>query len=398
MIPTTPAASTVHTADHGHRVPRGRLPGIDVVRALALIGVFIEHFRMNGWFRAGPVHDTGPALLHWVNVETSSRAMSLFVLLAGVSLALMTGGSRPYQGKRTRTTVLRVVVRAVTLWLISLCIDEFAPSVIAVYAVLLVFLLPFTRLRPRTLFILSAISIPIVTSYAMWVLSTHMDWMRTDTPDGLAVLAHPESWGEYFVTLLSVGSGFQFSYGIPLVLAGLAIGRLDLHGRAVRIKMLVTGSCVALGAVVLHLAAAKLFGVDELLNGRSPGDLVWQEVLVMPGPNSVYATSIVGIVFMIGVALALLGGFLMLTDRRIWQRLLWPLAAAGGMTMTWYAGHFLYQSAIGQPKAYSFGYFCAIVVVTLVASVLWRRWVRRGPLEWLVHKVIMTVVPAPKLP
>ncbi|WP_410648928.1 DUF418 domain-containing protein [Amycolatopsis sp. cmx-4-54] len=390
--------STVHTADHGHRVPRGRLLGIDVVRALALLGVFVEHFRTNGWFRAGPVHDTGPALLNWVNVETSSRAMSLFVLLAGVSLALMTGGSRPYQGKQAHTAALRVVVRAVTLWLISLCIDEFAPSVIAVYAVLLVFLLPFTRLRPRTLFILSAVSIPLVTGYAMWVLSAHMDWMRADTPEGLALLAHPGSWGEYFVMLVSVGSGFQFSYGIPLVLAGLAIGRLDLYSRSVRIRMLVTGPCVALGAVALYLVASKLFGVDKLLERRSPGDLVWQEVFAMPGPDSGYATSIVGIVFMIGVALGLLGGFLMLTDRRIWQRLLWPLAAAGGMTMTWYAGHFLYKAAIGQPKTYSFVYFCAIVMVTLAASVLWRRWIRRGPLEWLVHKVIMTVVPRPKLP
>ncbi|UMP07737.1 DUF418 domain-containing protein [Amycolatopsis sp. EV170708-02-1] len=68
------------------------------------------------------------------------------------------------------------------------------------------------------------------------------------------------------------------------------------------------------------------------------------------------------------------------------------------MTMTWYAGHFIYKSAIGQPQTYSFMYFRAIVVMTLVASVLWRRWIRRGPLEWLVHKVITTVVPAPKLP
>ncbi|GAA4535275.1 heparan-alpha-glucosaminide N-acetyltransferase domain-containing protein [Amycolatopsis samaneae] len=379
-------------------MPKARLLGIDVVRALAIIGVFVEHFHMNGWFTAGPVRDPGPALLHWVDTETSSRAMSLFVLLAGVSVALMTGGSRPYAGKRMRTAVLRVLVRAVTLWLISLCIDQFAPSVIGFYAVLLVFLLPFTWLRPRTLFVLSGISVPLVTAYAMWVLSSHMDWMRSDTPEGLAVLTHPGSWGQYFFSLVSVGGGFQVVYGIPLVLAGLAIGRLDLHSRVVRIRMLVTGLCVALGAVVVSFAALKLFGVEDLLERLSPADQAWQQVLAMPGERSLYATSVVGIVFMIGVALALLGGFLMLVDRPRWRRLLWPLAAAGGMTMTWYAGHLIYQSALGQPKAYSFVYFCAVVAVTLVASVLWRRWIRRGPLEWLVHKVITTVVPAPKRP
>lgn len=119
----------------------------------------------------------------------------------------------------------------------------------------------------------------------------------------------------------------------------------------------------------------------------------WQALPAMPGDRSLYATSAVGVTFMIGIALLLLGAFLLLMDRPGWRRVLWPLAAAGGMAMTWYAGHFVYQSAIGNPKEYSFVYLLAVVAVMLAASVLWRRWLRRGPLEWLVHKVITTVVP-----
>nr|WP_225953918.1 DUF418 domain-containing protein [Kibdelosporangium phytohabitans] len=113
----------------------------------------------------------------------------------------------------------------------------------------------------------------------------------------------------------------------------------------------------------------------------------------MPGERSLYATSAVGITFMVGVALLLLGGFLMPADRPRWQRALWPLAAAGGMAMTWYAGHFVYLKVIGNPHAFSSTHFLAVVAVTLTVSVLWRRWLQRGPLEWLVHKTIVTFVP-----
>ncbi|ONI70484.1 hypothetical protein ALI144C_48455 [Actinosynnema sp. ALI-1.44] len=378
-----------------HEVPKNRLLGVDAVRAIAIIGVFVMHFPMTGWLHAGPPAES-PGFLHWLSTETSSRAMTLFVLLAGVSIALMTGGSKPYTGRRMTTALLRVAVRAVALFLISLCIDEFGPSVIAYYAVLLLFLIPFTRLRPRTLFALSAATVPLVTLYPIWVFTTHTDWMRAETPNGLAVLTHPGQWGDYLFSLVFTGGGFQTVYGVPLVLAGLAIGRLDLRSQAVRLRMLIVGACVAVGACVVAWLALYPLGFSAAIDKAEPPTMPWQALFAMPGERSLYATSAVGITFMVGVALLLLGGLLMLTDRRNWQRVLWPLAAAGGMAMTWYAGHIVYLKAVGNPHAYSAVYFLAVVAVTLVVSVLWRRWLQRGPLEWLVHKVIVTVVPGPR--
>ncbi|WP_433871532.1 DUF418 domain-containing protein [Saccharopolyspora sp. CA-218241] len=384
---------TTSTADgKAHAAPRGRLLGIDVVRALAVIGVFVVHFAMTGWLHAGPRADA-PAVLSWLDSATSSRAMSLFVLLAGVSIALMTGGSRPRAGRDMAAARLRVAVRAVTLFLISLFIDEFGASVLGYYAVLLLFLLPFTRLRPRTLFVLSAASIPLVTLYPIRVFTTHADWMMVETPTGLAVLTQPGQWGDYLFSLVFTGGGFQTAYGIPLVLAGLAIGRLDLHGHAVRLRMMITGAGLALAACAVSWLALHPLGLAEVIDRAQPPAMPWQALLAMPGQRSLYATSAVGIAFMIGVALFLLGVSLRLMDRPGWQRALWPLAAAGGMALTWYAGHFVYRSAIGDPETYSFAHFLAAVAVMLVVSVLWRRRLRRGPLEWLVHAVTTTAVP-----
>ncbi|ALG12919.1 hypothetical protein AOZ06_44110 [Kibdelosporangium phytohabitans] len=373
-------------------MPENRLLGVDVVRAIAIIGVFVMHFPMTGWLHAGPPAESS-GFLRWLNIETSSRAMSLFVLLAGVSIALMTGGSKPHTGRRMTTALLRVAVRAVVLFLISLCIDEFGASVIAYYAVLLLFLIPFTQLRPRTLFALSTVSVPLVTLYPIWVFTSHTDWMTAEVPTGLAVLTHPGQWGDYLFSLVFTGGGFQVVYGIPLVLAGLAIGRLDLRSQAVRLRLMLVGAGVAVGACVVSWVAMYPLGFASTIDETEPPAMPWQALFAMPGERSLYATSAVGITFMVGVALLLLGGFLMPADRPRWQRALWPLAAAGGMAMTWYAGHFVYLKVIGNPHAFSSTHFLAVVAVTLTVSVLWRRWLQRGPLEWLVHKTIVTFVP-----
>ncbi|WP_020672475.1 DUF418 domain-containing protein [Amycolatopsis nigrescens] len=396
-IQTTP--SDVPPLEPGHRLPRGRLLGIDAVRALAIIGVFVAHFYATGWLHAGRPVDT-PGVLQWISMQTSSRAMSLFVLLAGVSVALMTGGSRPYAGPDMSTARRRIAVRALVLFLISLAIDEFGASVLSYYAVLLLLLIPLARLRPRTLFTAAGLAAPLVTVGAWWVMSTHPEWMRGDAPSGLDVLTSSDQWGGYLFQLVLTGGGFQTVYGIPLVLAGLAIGRLDLHDHAVRLRLLRTGlgiaaTTYAVYAVLWHgIGAAKHVAAAMAAppTDSGPPPLPWQSLLGMP-TDGVYATSPLGIVLMIGIAMAMLGGMLLIFERRRAGKVLWPLAAAGGMTMTWYAGHFGYLSLIGDPPSVSFVHLAAAVAVMLGVSVLWRRWVRRGPLEWFVHQVTTKAVP-----
>ncbi|PXY27841.1 DUF418 domain-containing protein [Prauserella muralis] len=397
-------ASPILTPGHapspepGHRLPPGRLAGVDAVRALAIIGVFVAHFHATGWLHAGPPADA-PGVLRWISEQTSSRAMSLFVLLAGLSVALMTGGSRPYTGRDASVARRRVAVRALVLFAISLVIDEFGASVLSYYAVLLLLLVPLTRLRPRPLFAAAGIAVPLVTGYAWWVVTTHPEWMMIDAPTGLAVLTSPGQWDEYLMQLTLTGGGFQTAYGIPLVLAGLALGRLDLHDHAVRVRLLLSGLGVAVATyacyvVVWHgLGAARHVAAAMAAPpaGSGPPPLPWQTLLGMP-TDGLYATSPLGIAFMVGVAMTLLGGMLLLFERRRTGTVLSPLTAAGGMTMTWYAGHFGYLALIGTPSAVSLLHLAAAIAVMLAGSLLWRRWARRGPLEWLVHRVVTTVV------
>ncbi len=357
-----------------------RLPGVDAVRGIALLGVFVMHFHLTGWLRAGGLGEV-PVPIEWLQTQTSSRAMSLFVLLAGVSVALMTGGSRLYSGRAGTLARRRIAARAAALFVIGLGIGSFAPSVLEYYAVLLVFLLAFTTLRARTLGLLAALAVPAVTLYAVWVLDRHAEWLMTETPNGLELLINPDRWGDYLFSLVFTGGGFQTVYGIPLVLAGLALGRLDLRARTVRGGLVVGGTSLALAALLVSWLAPMLFPDWALTEHTASNPL---QLLRMPG---LYAVSAVGIVFMIGVAALLLGVLSALLDRPAARWLLRPLTALGSMTLTWYAGHLAFLSLVGPQTRFSVAAFAGFIAIVMVVSVLWLRAFRRGPLEWLVHRI-----------
>ncbi|HEU5322919.1 MAG TPA: hypothetical protein VFX28_19090, partial [Methylomirabilota bacterium] len=67
---------------------RARLVGVDVARALALLGMMATHILL-------PVTDGS---LAWPQALAGGRSSALFALLAGVSIALVTGGASPHVG------------------------------------------------------------------------------------------------------------------------------------------------------------------------------------------------------------------------------------------------------------------------------------------------------------
>src|SRR5690606_26499734 len=71
----------------------GRIVGLDVARWLALVGMIATH-------ALRPVEASGHPTL--VQSVASGRASALFAVLAGVSLALMSGGPRRLAGRELR--------------------------------------------------------------------------------------------------------------------------------------------------------------------------------------------------------------------------------------------------------------------------------------------------------
>ena len=373
-----------------------RLHGLDALRALAILGMVYMHVSPSGWLTALPFAEK-PASLAAVEQVLSGRAMSLFVLLAGISVALMTGGSRPVQGRQLRDARRRLALRAAVLLLISLLIDQFAGlnlSILEFYALWMLLLIPLLRARPRQLLIAAAVAGVALPVFSFVVLNYGREWPispfnMADTPAvGLGLLLQPQDWPAKLKQLL-VGGGFQTPYAVPLLLAGLAIGRLDLRDiRVLRRLALAGGALVGLSLIVSRFALGPLGAaraLEQMFAAEGPLLQPWVSLLTLP-PHQLYALSLPMAPLMLGVGLLMLAGLQQLLARPRWAALLAPLSAAGRLALTWYAAHLIALERIAGEPPYAFTLFGAMVLVALVVSPLWLRHFPRGPLEWLMHR------------
>ncbi|MFW6186728.1 MAG: heparan-alpha-glucosaminide N-acetyltransferase domain-containing protein [Actinomycetota bacterium] len=370
---------------------RRRLTGVDAARGIALVGMISIHL-LPSW-DPGTFEPT----VQWTLF--SGRAAALFALLAGVGLAFSSGGQRVHEGRRMAADRVGLLIRAVLITLLGLLVNQASPAdppaynILVYYGVFFLLAIPFLHLSARALFAWAAGS-AVLGPVLIHVLGPVLPGFQTYNPTVADVLTAP---GTVLAQLLLTGSYPALTYLVYL-LAGLAVGRLDLAAARTRIGLLVGGAVLAAGSalaswVLLH----PLGGIDRLL-AASPhlGREGLQDVLVY-GPDPVLPTSTWWWLTVTGphtnTPLALLGGVgtgalvlglcLLLAPRA--ERLLLPLVAAGSMTLTLYSAHLL---ALSLEMHYERPvlWFLVHVLVAVAFALLWRRARGQGPLERLVAR------------
>ncbi|WP_424937046.1 MULTISPECIES: heparan-alpha-glucosaminide N-acetyltransferase domain-containing protein [Bacteria] len=370
-----------------------RLLGLDLFRAVAVFGMLVAHVGPNAW---APGDGGGTVLWQWEVFH--SRMPAMFAFAAGLSLTL---GSRPSTAG-ARAPIAPMLVRAALLALIGGLLTALgtpAVVILASFAVWFVLVIPFLRMGLRGLLITAAtwaVGGPLLS----FVLRR----------------AFPEAGGLVWTGL--VGGDYPTLTWMPFVLAGLAVGRLDLSSPRVRIRLAAVGAgiaALAYGGSALFLA---LGGRELLLRAVTPsggrdavqeaariffresgvtdtGSWLW---LLVPGPHSGSWTDVFGC---LGVSALLLAVLLPLGDwaarrtGRAQELLRVPVRAVatmGAMVLSVYAAHIVGMAAItaltghsfrpGQSEGMLFGFTAAL----LLFSVVWLRSFRRGPLEELLAR------------
>ncbi|OLT45974.1 heparan-alpha-glucosaminide N-acetyltransferase domain-containing protein [Cellulosimicrobium sp. CUA-896] len=359
----------------------GRITGVDVARGLAVLGMFTAH--------VGYTTDAVTGAANWLAVS-HGRSSILFALVAGVSLALVSGGRTPLDGLPALQARTRILVRAVLLLALVGLLDLLGTRVLLIlgfYAAYFVLALPFLRWSPGRLAVAAgavALAGPVLAYYGPEVLAR-------------AGLRLPED-GSGALTDFLVSGHYPAVVWMAYVLAGMAIGRLDLTSTAVRVA-LVGGGLLAMAiaygvsaAVVEPLGGTR--AVEDAAAAWSstlrPEPLAWED----PWPTSVYlwlagphTDTLPEVVGSGGFAVALLG--LCLFAGRVGRWVLAPLAAVGAMALSVYSAQIVALWAWGE-EAYeqtTNAPLLVLVVVTLAAATAWRWAFGRGPLERLVASV-----------
>jgi uncharacterized membrane protein len=385
--PSTAEQTTVDPGDAGPVVRRARIVGVDVARGAALLGMMAVHVLDSFDAQDAPTATT---------LVAAGRSAATFALVAGVSVALLSGGRHVVRGSERTAVAGGLVVRALLIGAIGLALGALAErngvdGILPFYAVLFLLAVPLLACPPAVLAGVAAAV--VVVGPVLLVATAGLPLPDPDSdPTFTALVQDP----------LAVASQLFLTGSYPVVVylaylcAGVAIGRLDLASR--RVAWWLFGGGVVLAVLARLVSALVLYplgGFAVLMSGSAPGDtvaetaqtLLWDPdaatswwYLALPAPHS---GSTVDLVHTLGCAVAVLGAALLLTRSRIPARLLSPLAAAGSMALTLYSAH-LVLLATGVLEDEPVVLFGLMVVGAGAFAVVWRRWLGQGPLERVV--------------
>ena len=332
---------------------------------------------------------------HWL---AGGRASALFAVLAGVSLALMTGRQQPIHGVERRRRSVGLALRALLIAMLGLVLGTLETGIAVIltyYGVLFLLGLPFVGLRARTLAILAGCWV-VVGPVLGWLLGDVLPDRGFDNPT-LGQLAHP---GHLASELLVTGY-YPVVPWLAYLLAGMAVGRARLDSVRLQAALAVGGAALAVGATLAShaltrradVAAALLAdrpadGIGRLLDdiatgmyGNVPQGGAWQWMLVV-APHS---STPFDVAQTLGSALAVIG-LCLLVVQHLPRPALVAVAVffgAGAMTLSLYTLHVVMRTSAVWPPERPDTFVWHVLVLLGIGAVVTALG-RRGPLEALV--------------
>lgn len=354
-----------------------RILGLDVARGLAILGMVGAH-----------IGDT--RTLDWGDPSTWSdlvngRSSILFAVLAGISIALMTGRSTPPERERLPYLRLSLVGRGAVIFVIGLALEMLNTPIaviLTLYGLIYVAVIPFLRWRP-------------------WQLLTAAAVLALVGPPLLAFLAavalHPFGAGIGFVLYGS----YPITVWMALVLTGMALGRLHVESIRTAVTALAVGVVLAVVGYGLGAAGPALgavpsesgtggsqsapsgwAGYPEALAGTDPLRAAFVAVFAVE-PHTGGTAEVIGSG---GFALAVIALCILLSGPLRWPLL--PLGALGSMPLTAYSVHVVSIVALVGPGGFftSNAFWGATALALMFSATLWSMFLGRGPLERLAGR------------
>ncbi|MGC0327106.1 putative membrane protein YeiB [Streptomyces sp. SAI-170] len=375
----------------------GRLVGVDLARALAVFGMYIVHI--------GPPLSATTGVGSWIQYVADGHSSVLFATLAGFSLMLLAGRREPKTGLAGRQAKARIAIRAVVLLALGtvMAMEYGGVIILGFYGVYFLLALPLVRLSAKTLAIIAA-AFALVTPQLAFVLTSLLTPSVQESINAYDPLRRLSEVG--VLDLLLTGFYPALTW-MSFVIAGMALGRLDLSSSTVRRRLAAVGASLTVAAYGMSLLLAGKNALRSTaedgsssggsgsmppgsgsvpLDGGSFPDMPASSLL-SAGPHSGTTFDIIGSV---GVAILVIVGATVLMDRlpRL-RRLAKPVIAVGTMSLTAYVGHFVAQSVLSTPAGTSTQQswlpLIMYVLGAIVFATIWSRFFRRGPLEYLLN-------------
>jgi uncharacterized protein len=373
---------------------------LDALRGFALFGIFLANIRVfSGWEFLGPEQRAALAgsTFEWIDflhmAVVNGKFYTLFAFLFGLGFALQL---ERLEGRGAAAT--RIYLRRTTILLCIGLVHLFLfwlGDILTPYALLGFVLLAIRDWSDRSLLVVAGLSllVPVVGYALFWAL-------KIDPSLGLYGVAYsiipPEAanpindlritdWGDRLQSSLGLGIlrlGYLFDTWrwpklFTVMLLGMWAGRRLISGE------LFDNTGLLVGVLLIGGLSGAVAG--PIL--ASLGGLGFDREHSLAGFQAVVAYTFA----VIPLGLAYAAGFALLW--RIASGVMNLFAAPGRMALTNYLAQTLisltvfYGIGFGQAGQWSIhalvGFVCAVYAVQVVFSMLWLRWFRYGPMEWI---------------
>ncbi|MBD8042906.1 DUF1624 domain-containing protein [Arthrobacter sp. Sa2BUA2] len=368
---------------------RTRLTGIDAARGVALLGMMSTHIF--------PLYNPETGAPSLAALLFSGRASALFAVVAGIGIALLTGGADPGSARSPARNRRGIAARAGVIALIGLLLGGLETSIAIIlfhYAVLFLMVLPFTNMRLPRLAVWAGVWVCLSPVLAYLV----RPWINANlVPPGVDGNI---TW-EHFLEPAALLADVLFTGVYPTVqwmsylLIGMVVGRLRLSNLAVQVGLVFAGIFAAVGskylswyllidgggfAELLKTESGQTWPIGRMLEvnltGVDQSGSWWWLTVSAPHSGTTF-----DLLHTAGTAAAVVGICLLLTRAR--PNLLLPLSAAGAITLTLYSMHIWVMALVdAQEPALDPGWvFWLQAAAAVLIGMAFIRLGSRGPLE-----------------
>lgn len=339
-----------------------RIRGIDMARALAIVGMVMVHVGPRD-LEAGGVVGAAYRVSH-------GRASIGFIVLAGIGVALLAGDRS--RGRLSAATV-RLGWRAIVLLPAGLALQTLDINVAVIlqyYAVYFLVAAALMRLSDRWLLVVAAASgvLGPVARIMIERSAPHLYESGVPAWHDLARITRD---------ILATGYYPVIVWTAPLAL-GIWIGRRNLRSPAVVRAVTAAGVAAAAAGFVLSDALVARFGEAGSLSD-------WRNLYVIEPHNEMP----LWVLTATGIAVAVIGVCLLLAARA--PTVVWPLVALGQLALSTYVVHLivleLWPHWLMAPDDYAAAWtsVARFTVVAMLLAVAYRAAATRGPFELLLR-------------
>ncbi|WCN36243.1 DUF418 domain-containing protein [Aneurinibacillus uraniidurans] len=351
-----------------------RITALDYARAWAIFGMIIVNYKLAMQAQSG-----GAEWLQVIAGLFEGRASALFVVLAGIGVSLMTAKARSSMERdalrKSRNSLHR---RAVFLFLAGLMLLLFGwnADILHYYAVFMLVASVLLTVADRLLIVLFG-AVLILSQLFLLLFDYSKGWNATfHEYSGFWTIAG-------FVRNLLFNGFHPIFPWLCFFLIGLWIGRKQWLNRENRMTLLLFG---AIGTTVFEtISYALIRGTSSILDKEATHYLFGTKP--MP-PGMLYVlSSICSALFVIALSLYIV-------DKWEKSSLTKAIIHTGQLSLSHYIGHIIIGLGILEAVNYlengqisfALAYSCCFFVLAIIFSHIWRKWLKRGPVETIMRK------------